>query len=314
MMPQAVLVYRSVHKSFGALHALKGIDLLVPEGEVFGLVGPDGAGKSTMIRLAMGIVRADSGSVTLLGSDSPQSAKTHVGYVPQTFSLYTDMTVMENVRLYGELYGCKPDETDAIAKEMLSRTGLWRFRNRFAGNLSGGMKQKLSLAVGLLHRPKALFLDEPTTGVDPIARREFWAMLYEFNALGVTIVVSTPYMDEAELCTKLAFVNGGEILVQGTPDELVASYRHELLDVDTSDPAVERLLVCLPGILDVNLFGTHYHIEVENAEEATRAIRERFRASPLSSVSISKIDPSIEDLFVLLASDKRTAHPEEAVK
>ncbi|MDR3321339.1 MAG: ABC transporter ATP-binding protein, partial [Synergistaceae bacterium] len=187
-----LLQFRSAEKSFGGVKAIRCLDLDVPPGVIFGVVGPDGAGKSTMTRLAMGLIKPDAGEVCL---------RQEAGYVPQRFSLYVNLTVMENIRLFGALYGKPRAAVDEQAAGLLSRMGLWEFRDRLAVNLSGGMKQKLALAAGIIHRPNALLLDEPTTGLDPLARREFWTILYELNAEGVTVLVSTPYMDEAELCT-----------------------------------------------------------------------------------------------------------------
>lgn len=301
-MPSVVLSLQSVTKTFGRIVALHGIDLEIPQGDVFGIVGPDGAGKSTLIRLAMGILHPDEGRLSLLDSDSPRSERNRVGYVPQHFSLYTDLSVLENIYLYGSLYGAGRREVEVLAKEMLTRTELWEFRDRLAGNLSGGMKQKLALAVGLVHKPQVLFLDEPTTGVDPVARREFWSMLYDFNAEGVTIVVSTPYMDEAELCTKLAFLHKGAILQQGAPDDLLAGYGHGLLDVETDSREAGEMIASCDGVRAVNLFGTRYHVETDDPEGTIASIRERAARSALAIGEISHIAPSVEDLFVSLAS------------
>jgi ABC-2 type transport system ATP-binding protein len=298
------LQYKSVKKTFGSVIALDGIDAMVPQGGIFGVVGPDGAGKSTMMRLAMGIIRADRGEVLLLGSGSLRETRETAGYVPQRFSLYTNLTVLENIRLYGALYGEKRRRVDELARSALTKMGLWEFRNRLAGDLSGGMKQKLSLAVGMIHSPKVLFLDEPTTGVDPLARREFWAMLYELNATGVTVVVSTPYMDEAELCTDLVFLNRGKIIMGGTPVELLKKYERSLLDIAGSSDELEGILsdiLGLPEVHGVNSFGAHYHVEVEDECAAAAAIRSAIDFAGLVSVRVEKIQPSIEDLFVSYA-------------
>ncbi len=305
-MPSAVLSFQSVTKKFGRIVALRGVDLDVPRGDVFGIVGPDGAGKSTLIRLAMGILHPDEGRLSLLNSNSPRSVRKVVGYVPQHFSLYTDLSVLENIYLYGSLYGATRKEVEALAKEMLTRTELWEFRDRLAGNLSGGMKQKLALAVGLVHKPQVLFLDEPTTGVDPVARREFWSMLYDFNADGVTIIVSTPYMDEAELCTELAFLHKGGILQQGRPDELLAGYEHGLLGVETDSREAGEMIASCDGVRAVNLFGTRYHVETDAPERTIASIRERAAQSALAIGEISQIAPSVEDLFVSLAASQET--------
>lgn len=304
-MPPPALRLESVSKTFGRIAALKSVDLEVSSGDVFGIVGPDAAGKSTLIRLAMGILNPDSGRLTLLGSDAPRSVRKSVGYVPQHFSLYTNLSVLENIHLYGSLYGARRNDVEAIAQEMLTRTELWEFRDRLAGNLSGGMKQKLALAVGLVHKPDVLFLDEPTTGVDPVARREFWSMLYEFNSDGVTIVVSTPYMDEAELCTQLAFLHDGVLLKQGTPDELLASFAHGVLDIETDSRdagGLEELLASSDGVRAVNLFGTHYHVETADSARTIASIKESGATGKFAIGEISQIPPTIEDLFVSLAS------------
>ena len=226
---EVVLSYHNVTKSFGAARALDGVELEIRRGEIFGLIGPDGAGKTTMMRMAMGIINPDGGECLLLGSADRRAARTRAGYVPQLFSLYTNMSVMENIRLFGSLYGKPETAVEERAEFILSRVGLWGFRDRFAGNLSGGMKQKLALAIGLLNTPEILLLDEPTTGVDPVARREFWALLYQFNHEGLTIAVSTPYMDEAELCTRKLFLNGGRLLDLGTAGGRFASYPSKII-------------------------------------------------------------------------------------
>lgn len=308
-MSSPILRLESVSKTFGHITALRNVDLTVPRGDVFGIVGPDAAGKSTLIRLAMGILRLDSGRLTLLGSDSPREVRRAVGYVPQHFSLYTNLTVLENIHLYGSLYGAGRREVESTAKEVLTRTELWAFRDRLAGNLSGGMKQKLSLAAGLVHKPEILFLDEPTTGVDPVARREFWSMLYELGADGVTIIVSTPYMDEAELCAQLAFLHNGVLLKQGTADELLASYPHSVLDVEANSGNLrdlEKLLAACAGVKAVNLFGTRCHVETDDLSATLASIKTRAAQAKIAIEEISQIPPTIEDLFVFLASGTQT--------
>jgi ABC-2 type transport system ATP-binding protein len=284
---------------------LSGIELEIPQGELFGIVGPDGAGKSTMMRLAMGLIRADRGEVRLLSGD-PRSTRTSAGYVPQRFSLYPNLTVEENLRLYGAIYGTDPTEIERRSRESLEKMELWKFRERLTGNLSGGMKQKLALAVGMIHKPVALLLDEPTTGVDPLARREFWAMLYELHSQGVTIIVSTPYMDEAELCADLIFLNKGGILMRGSPGEMVKRYRHSLLDVAAPSRDAGEIILGVKGVLGVNLFGTRYHVETDDAEAASAAIGNALEDAGFPSVPIEKISPSLEDIFVSFASERES--------
>ncbi len=300
-----ILSYRGVRKKFGAARALDGVDLEIKRGEIFGFIGPDGAGKTTMMRIAMGIINPDGGECSLLGSADRRKARVMAGYVPQLFSLYMNMSVMENINLFGSLYGKPAKEVEARAEYILSRVGLWGFRDRFAGNLSGGMKQKLALAIGLLNTPEILLLDEPTTGVDPVARREFWALLYQFNHEGLTIVVSTPYMDEAELCTRKLFLSNGRILDVGATGELLSRYPYRLLSLDSGSREVRGWLAGRPHIVDANMFGSKYHIVTDDAEGARRAIGEAFKEHGAPLPGLRAIEPGLEDLFVAFAGKER---------
>ena len=297
----SVLAYRGVTKNFGSLRALDNVELEIRRGEIFGFIGPDGAGKTTMMRIAMGIVNPDAGECLLLGASDRRAARERAGYVPQLFSLYTDMSVMENIRLFGSLYGKPEKAVDERAEFILSRVGLWGFRDRFAGNLSGGMKQKLALAIGLLNTPDILLLDEPTTGVDPVARREFWALLYQFNHEGLTIVVSTPYMDEAELCTRKLFLSGGRILDVGTTGELLSRYPYKILSLASGRRETGEWLAGRAHITDANMFGTNYHIVTDDAEGARASIEEAFREHGESAPEMREMEPGLEDLFVAFA-------------
>ena len=304
--PEVFLSYKNVSKSFGRIHALNDVSLSVCRGEIMGFIGPDGAGKSTMIRMAMGITNPDKGECLLLSSTNRRAARVHAGYVPQLFSLYTDMTVNENIVLFGSLYGTDKNTAMKRAEAVLKRTGLWPFRERFVGKLSGGMKQKLALATGLLHTPRILFLDEPTTGVDPVARREFWAMLYELNRDGLTIVVSTPYMDEAELCTRKMFINGGKILDVGTSDELLGRYKNKILKLDLDDRRAKEWLTKCSHVIDANLFGMTYHIVVDDAEEAKLSVEAEFKKRDIAMPELIEVTPNLEDLFVSFAGGGMT--------
>ncbi|MDR1020780.1 MAG: ABC transporter ATP-binding protein [Synergistaceae bacterium] len=301
----AVLEFESVSKTYGQVTALSGVDMAVERGIIFGIVGPDGAGKSTMLRLAMGLVRPDSGVIRMFGGD-PRENRVRAGYVPQRFSLYQNLTVMENLSLYSDVYGVTA--SSGAQRELLERMGLWEFRGRLAGLLSGGMKQKLMLAACVAHGPEALFLDEPTTGVDPLSRRDFWTALYEMNARGVTVIVSTPYMDEAELCSDLVLLNLGEVIMRGAPNELLEGYGH-VLDVYFDDPQetagfqnretdIGGVISEIPGVSSVNAFGSHYHVEAEDCEAAVSAIRRAVEPHRTGSLRIEKIPPSLEDLFI----------------
>jgi len=295
---EVCLSYKDVIKKFKNVTALDGIDLEVYSGEIFGFIGPDGAGKTTLIRIAMGITNPDQGECTLLGNKERRKTRTKAGYVPQLFSLYTDMTVNENIALFGSLYGTSREMVLKKAENILKRTGLWPFRDRMVGKLSGGMKQKLALASGLMHTPEILFLDEPTTGVDPVARREFWAMLYELNREGLTIIVSTPYMDEAELCTRKMFINNGKILDIGTSEELLSRYEKKILKLDLDERDAKKWLLECAHVSDANLFGISYHIVVDDIQAADQEIKRELGLKYSKTPELYEITPSLEDLFV----------------
>ena len=238
-------------KQFNSVTAVHSVDLTVDTGEIFGLVGPDGAGKTTLMRMILGVVDPSAGSVKVMGSSNIEAVKKLIGYIPQKFSLYRDMTVLENIHLIGSMYGTSATAIESRAREILSFTNLLPFANRLADNLSGGMKQKLALAAGLMHKHQLFFLDEPTTGVDPVSRREFWQMLYRLNKEGMTVFVSTPYMDEAELCTRVAFMHEGRIVSCATPAEMREQYPYKILEL-AAIFATNLLLVDEPVILLLN--------------------------------------------------------------
>ncbi|NLP42004.1 MAG: ABC transporter ATP-binding protein [Veillonellaceae bacterium] len=293
----------NVSKRFGRITAVDSLSLGVKTGEIFGLVGPDGAGKTTIIRMIIGILTPDSGAVSVLGEHVLEKIKGNIGYVPQKFSLYGELTVMENISLLGALYGADKADIDKIAEEILTLTKLKPFKDRLADNLSGGMKQKLALAAGLVHKPKILFLDEPTTGVDPVSRREFWQMLYGLNKEGMTIVVSTPYMDEAELCSRIAFMHDGRVIACDTPKALCAAYPHKLIELKTS---VKRLKPILKdcAIMDISSFGDSYHLVVSDANKALREIKAALGQAGITDATLKPISPSLEDVFVALAGEE----------
>jgi len=289
-------------KKFGSVTAVDGVDLAVNEGEIFGLVGPDGAGKTTLMRMILGIIDPSAGSVEVLGSEGVESVKKLIGYIPQKFSLYRDLTVMENIHMIGALYGAPAVAIDIRAREILSFTGLLPFADRLAENLSGGMKQKLSLAAGLMHKPQLFFLDEPTTGVDPLSRREFWQMLYRLNKEGMTVFVSTPYMDEAELCTRVAFMHEGRIVSCATPEELRGRYPYKILELTIGGRDVKKhLREC--GLTDINAFGEKYHLVVENPVLAREKVTDTLNRAGFSGFSLEEVPPTLEDVFVALAGE-----------
>ncbi|MDT8903656.1 ATP-binding cassette domain-containing protein [Anaeroselena agilis] len=297
-----MIVFDSIVKSYGANLAVDKVSLNVAAGEIFGLVGPDGAGKTTVIRMLTGILAPTSGSLRVLEAANPEEVKDKLGYVPQRFSLYGDLTVMENIRVLGSLYGQDEGEIASRATAILSFTNLLPFKDRLADNLSGGMKQKLALAAGLMHRPLLYVLDEPTTGVDPVSRREFWRMLYKLNKEGTTVFVSTPYMDEAELCTRVAFMYNGRIVACDSPRGLRRAYPHKVLELATPGKNVKQLLAD-SSLLDINPFGDKYHLVAADADAAAAEVRAALNAAGVPIISLTEIPPTLEDVFVALASE-----------
>lgn len=297
-----MIALENIRKHYGATVAVDGVTLSVAAGEIFGLVGPDGAGKTTVIRMLCGILAPTGGSLSVMGAANPEAVKDKLGYVPQKFSLYGDLTVMENIRILGALYGQGDAEIEARATSILSFTNLLPFKDRLADNLSGGMKQKLALAAGLMHKPQLFFLDEPTTGVDPVSRREFWRMLYNLNKEGTTVFVSTPYMDEAELCTRVAFMHSGRIVACDSPPGLRASYPHKVLELATPGKNVKQLLANSP-LIDINPFGDKYHLVAADADAAAADVRAVLDAAGVPVMSLNEVPPTLEDVFVALASE-----------
>lgn len=297
-----MITFTGITKRFGNRAAVSDLSLTIHKGEIFGLVGPDGAGKTTVIRLLTGIIGPTAGDLKLWGERRGEEIKARIGYVPQKFSLYGDLTVGENINLLASLYGAPAATARVYADQVLGFTRLRPFKDRLADNLSGGMKQKLALAAGLIHKPELLILDEPTTGVDPVSRREFWEMLYRLNKEGTTILVSTPYMDEAELCTRIAFLHGGQIIACAPPRELTAVYPHKLLELKAD---TRKLKSYLTGdeILDINSFGDTYHLVVADSERAKRRVTAALAAAGVTVRSLREISPTLEDVFVKLAGE-----------
>lgn len=285
---------RKLVRKFGAKTALDSIDLSVADGELFGLIGPDGAGKTTLFRLAAGLIAPTAGTIEIRGGIA-------FGFVPQRFAMYEDLTVDENLTLRAKLYGVPARDAASRSADLLRRVGMDRFRRRLAGALSGGMKQKLALVAALLTQPPLLLLDEPTTGVDPVSRREFWVLLNQLHHDGLTIVVSTPYMDEAEYATRIAFLDHGRISSIGTREEILASYPRPLFQIHTSRRLeVRERLARVPEIDDVSLFGTVLH--ARGADGTTPDAIERVRtalAGVVEPAGVRPLAPSLEDVFVL---------------
>lgn len=294
-------------KTFQGRPAVSDLNLQVPAGEVFGLVGPDGAGKTTTFRLLCGLIRPDTGSIHIAGVDviaDPESAKRRIGYLSQAFAQYTDLTVWENLEFVAGTYLVPDGEWQERANELLEASRMTAFKSRLAGNLSGGMKQKLALSCTLLHRPEVLFLDEPTTGVDPVSRRDFWSILYDLPAQGVTIVLSTPYMDEAERCRRVAFMSQGRIIASGSPDELRERTGGGILVFDTDNPRHARdVLAKRDDVLESILFGDALHVLTAKPSESEPALTDTLASAGIFVKSVLPSEPGLEDVFVHLASN-----------
>ncbi len=304
----AAITTHSLTRSFGDTLAVDRLDLEVAEGEIFGLVGPDGAGKTTTMRMLTGILSPSAGSAIVAGCDVVKHAerlKTHVGYMSQRFGLYPDLTVAENIGFYADIYGVPARELPRRMEQLLGFSNLTPFKQRLAGNLSGGMKQKLGLACALIHTPRVLFLDEPTNGVDPVSRRDFWRILYQLVRERVTIFVSTAYLDEAERCNRLALLHAGRLLGLGTPDEVKRLMPGALLEVRTSSPRqTAGLLREKLQHATVGLFGDRVHVATADPDATGRLVREIVTAGGLELISLRRIDPSLEDVFVAVLAHR----------
>ncbi|HEX3703412.1 MAG TPA: ABC transporter ATP-binding protein [Vicinamibacterales bacterium] len=305
-MPADSIVLDGVTKRYGATTAVRELSLAVAQGEMFGLIGPDGAGKTTTIRIICGLLKADAGHARVLGLDPVRDHRqltASVGYLSQRFSLYGDLSVDENIAFFAEIHGLR--DYRARRDRLLEMTQLAAFRTRLADRLSGGMKQKLALACTLIHEPALIVLDEPTTGVDPVSRREFWKLLSEFLSQGITIVMATPYLDEAERCARVALLHGGQLLALDRPDALRASLPGALFEVIVADHRrAQEALALVPGVSDVQFFGERAHVRMSASDAtASAALRSRLEASGLTVDAIRPIRTSLEDVFIARLSE-----------
>jgi ABC-2 type transport system ATP-binding protein len=304
-----VIETSDLSRTFGAITAVNRLLLTVREGEMFGLVGPDGAGKTTTIRLLCGILAPTSGTAAVLGKDIVRESdgiKREIGYLSQRFSLYGDLTVDENIEFFAEIN----DVTGYAPRreELLEFTRLTPFRNRLAEKLSGGMKQKLALACTLIHQPRLIFLDEPTTGVDPVSRRDFWRILQSLLKQGITIVMTTPYLDEAERCTRVAFLNRGEIMRTDTPSAMKSAMTGEVLEIvcDRIRDAF-ALLKERSGVREVQAFGDRLNVIVTSAGREGPVLRRFLEQEGIGVTGLRPIEPSLENVFISLLTHP-TAH------
>ncbi len=298
-MREPVIQAIDLTRRFGDLTALEGLNLEIERGEIFGLVGPDGAGKTTTLRLLCGLMDPTSGSARVAGHDASREAgavKDRIGYMAQKFGLYADLTVEENMDFYADLFGVTGEERKTLKARLLRMTRMEPFRGLPAGKLSGGMKQKLSLMCTLLHRPEVLFLDEPTNGVDPVSRRDFWAILYQLVKDGLTVFVTTAYLDEAERCNRVGLLHRGRLVRCDAPDALRRSLAEECYEVRAPDRRSAReALAAQEGVLSVEPSGVVLHVFIA----PDRTSPERL-AELLPGAQLRKITPSLEDVFIAL--------------
>ena len=292
-------------KSYSSIKALDNVSFDVPKGELFGIIGPDGAGKTTLFRLLTTLILPDSGSAVIEGLDvvKDYAAVRHIiGYMPGKFSLYQDLTVEENLNFFATVFNTTVKENYHLIEDIYKH--IEPFRTRRAGKLSGGMKQKLALSCALIHKPKVLFLDEPTTGVDPVSRKEFWEMLLKLKSQGITIIVSTPYMDEARLCDRIALMQNGKFLRIDSPDNIIASYPQRLWSVTADN--MHRLLNDLrscPYLKSSFSFGASYHVTM--VESATAAMLDEYLINKgYGNIEITEIKPTVEDCFMLMLKEE----------
>src|SRR4030043_1574126 len=299
---------KDLTKRFGSLTAVKNLNLKVKTGGIFGRGGPDASGKTTTIRMLCGILPPDRGEARVAGCDirkEAESLKEKVGYLPQRFGLYGDLTVLENIHFYADLYQVSKKSRIERIERLLQFANLKPFGKRKAQDLSGGMKQKLGLICALIHTPQILFLDEPTTGVDPLSRRDFWIILYDLLKEGVTILFSTSYLDEAERCSRIGMIYQGELLVADTPSSVKAKMRGEILELRTeSNQRSLRMLEGIESLQGFVLSGDKIHILVDDSKEGERAIRNVLKAKGVSVLDLIVVRPSLEDAFVAMVKEK----------
>jgi ABC-2 type transport system ATP-binding protein len=301
-----IIVTQALSRSFKKTQAVKSLDMTIKPGELFGLIGPDGAGKTTTLRLLAGLLSITDGSATVAGFDlgtQAEAIKPLIGYMAQQFSLYSELSVLENLQFFADLYDVPRTELQGRTNRLLDFAGLSDFKSRRAGKLSGGMQKKLALACTLIHQPKILLLDEPTTGVDPISRREFWNILTELHLAGTTIIVSTPYMDEADRCSLVGLMYEGEMMVIDTPREIRSQIDGELIQIYPQElQAAHDLIIELPGVAEVQTYGEALHVLVDSGQKRLPLITSNLKEHHIG-FSNARIAPArMEEAFISLIS------------
>jgi ABC-2 type transport system ATP-binding protein len=300
---QSAIVTRNLTKRFGDFVAVDGIDFDVRPGEIFGFLGPNGAGKTTTIRMMLGLLKPTAGTVSVLGvpmTEHPERIRPRIGYMAQRFSLYDDLTILQNLRFYGRAYGLDDDVLRERIQNAIQTAGLEGREHTHTKDLSGGWRQRLALNAAILHQPELVFLDEPTAGVDPVSRRAFWNLLYKLVADGITVFVTTHYMDEAEHCHRLAFIQHGRLIAYGTPEEIKRDkMRGQVLEIDcTQADAAMSVLRQMGAFEDVALYGTLIHAVTEDAISSKPRIAQGLAEAGVRVRAIDVVAPSLEDVFI----------------
>ena len=313
--PQIAISAEHLVRRFGSFTAVDGVSFTVEPGEIFGFLGPNGSGKTTVIKMLTGLLPLTGGEANVLGIDvrkDPEGVRENIGYMSQNFSLYTDLTVTENLTFYGRVYGLPPERLRKRLHEIVELNGLGPFKDRLSAQLSGGWKQRLALGCAMLHEPKLIFLDEPTAGIDPVARRQLWDLLFELSGQGITFFVTTHYMDEAERCSHVAYIYFGKLLADGTPDDL-----RELPDVqpqgtyrvEITTPQVTfalRHARMIPGIRSATIFGQSIHALIDDHLDLEH-LRKQLERQGIAVAEIRPLAPSLEDVFVELTTKRQGA-------
>ena len=305
----SVIETHNLTKQFKNITAVDGLNLRVHRGEIFGLLGPDGAGKTTTIRMLCAIMDPSEGHASVAGFDTmkqPEAIKQRIGYMPQQFSLYGDLTVDENLTFFADIFQVERKVRQERKQELLAFARLTQFRDRRAAHLSGGMQKKLALACTLIHQPEIILLDEPTTGVDPVSRREFWEILTELHLEGVTLFISTPYMDEAERCSRVALMFEGDVIICDTPEQIKGLVEGELLELRPDRlREASRIIRDLPGVLEVQTYGDLLHVFVDEAEARVSLLRNSLHEANIAVQGLRQTRPRMEEAFISLIR-KRT--------
>jgi len=315
MNDEITIKTNKLSKDFGNFRAVDEVSFEISRGEIFGFLGPNGSGKTTTIRMMLGLLSPSSGEIEVLGVPVPQQVQDilpSIGYMSQQFSLYSDLTVVQNLKFYGQAYGIHSDLSEKKVQEAIALSGLAGYEHTRTSDLSGGWRQRLALSAAIIHKPEVLFLDEPTAGVDPVSRRAFWDLLYQLVSEGITVFITTHYMDEAEHCHRLAFIQHGMIIAQGTPNSIKKeTMPGSVLEVDASRP--EDLIKIVAdqhskgNLIDLSaeLYGSQIHLFTPRPKQHIRKLRSLARAAGVDIKSLVDIDPSLEDIFIACMQNRK---------